>query len=201
MIRTVIFLLSLFSQAAQAVTLPELQQRFSQQPVLRADFSQQRKISGMSLPLNSSGNLLIAQKKGLWWQQEKPFPLTLLLTENRMVQTLSGQPPQVVTADSNPQMFQFNALLTALFQADQQVLAHNFALDFSDKGQGAWQLILTPKTAPLNRLFRTITLNGQEYLNLIDIKDMQGDETHIRFFNQRTRPAALTDAELAHFDR
>lgn len=198
--RTVIFLLSLFSLTAQAVTLPELQQRFSQQPVLRADFSQQRKISGMNLPLNSGGTLLIAQKKGLWWQQEQPFALTLLLTENRMVQTMAGQPAQVVTAESNPQMFQFNALLSALFQADQQVLAHNFSLDFSDKGQGAWQLILTPKTAPLNRLFRTITLNGQKYLNLIDINDMQGDETHIRFFNQRTEPAALTDDEQAHFD-
>jgi len=198
--RTLLLLLGLLSLGAQAVTLPELQQRFSQQPILRADFSQQRTISGMSQPLNSSGNLLIAQKKGLWWQQEKPFTLTLLLTENRMVQTLSGQPPQVVTAESNPQMFQFNALLTALFQADQQVLEHNFTLNFSDQGQGAWQLILTPKTSPLNRLFRTITLNGREYLNLIDINDMQGDETHVRFFNQRTQPAALTAAELAHFD-
>lgn len=200
MIRTTIFLLGLFCLTAQAVTLPELQQRFSQQAVLRADFSQQRKISGMSLPLNSSGKLLIVQKKGLWWQQENPFALTLLLTQNRMVQTMAGQPPQVVTADSNPQMFQFNALLSALFQADQQALEHHFALNFSDKGQGAWELILTPKTTPLNRLFRTITLNGQEYLDLIDIKDMQGDETQIRFFNQRTEPAALTDAELAHFD-
>jgi len=68
--RTLLLLLGLLSLGAHAVTLPELQQRFSQQPILRADFSQQRTISGMSQPLNSSGNLLIAQKKGLWWQQE-----------------------------------------------------------------------------------------------------------------------------------
>lgn len=192
-------LLAAFSVAAQAVTLDDLQQRFSQVPVLRAEFAQQRTISGMAQPLNSGGNLLIAQKQGLWWQQEKPFPLRLLLTETRMVQIMAGQQPQVVTASNNPQMFQFNSLLSALFHADRHVLEENFTLDFMDKGQGVWTLVLVPKTSPLNRLFRRITLNGETFLNKIDIDDMQGDATHIRFFNQKTTPAELTDAEKRHF--
>ena len=191
--------LTFLSVTAHAVTLEELQQRFSQVPVLRADFAQQRTISGMAQPLNSSGNLLIAQQQGLWWQQEKPFSLTLLLTEKRMVQIMAGQEPQVVTADNNPQMFQFNYLLSALFHADRKVLEENFALDFKDLGKGAWKLVLTPKVSPLNRLFRSITLNGETFLNNIDINDMQGDATHIRFFNQKTTPATLTDAEKRHF--
>jgi len=191
--------LTFLSVTAHAVTLEELQQRFSQVPVLRADFAQQRTISGMAQPLNSSGNLLIAQQQGLWWQQEKPFSLTLLLTEKRMVQIMAGQEPQVVTADNNPQMFQFNSLLSALFHADRKVLEENFALDFKDLGKGAWKLVLTPRVSPLNRLFRSITLNGETFLNNIDINDMQGDATHIRFFNQKTTPATLTDAEKRHF--
>ncbi|RJT51345.1 LolA family protein [Rahnella variigena] len=191
--------LTFLSVTAHAVTLEELQQRFSQVSVLRADFAQQRTISGMAQPLNSSGNLLIAQQQGLWWQQEKPFSLTLLLTEKRMVQIMAGQEPQVVTADNNPQMFQFNSLLSALFHADRKVLEENFALDFKDLGKGAWKLVLTPKVSPLNRLFRSITLNGETFLNNIDINDMQGDATHIRFFNQKTTPATLTDAEKRHF--
>lgn len=198
--RSLLFiLLAVFSVAAQAVTLEELQQRFSQVPVLRAEFAQQRTISGMAQPLNSSGNLVIAQQQGLWWQQEKPFSLTLLLTENRMVQIMAGQDPQVVTAQSNPQMFQFNSLLSALFHADRRVLEQNFTLGFTDQGKGAWTLVLTPKVSPLNRLFRNITLHGETYLNNIDINDMQGDATHIRFFNQQTAPAQLTDAEKRHF--
>lgn len=198
--RSLLFiLLAVFSVAAQAVTLEELQQRFSQVPVLRAEFAQQRTISGMAQPLNSSGNLVIAQQQGLWWQQEKPFSLTLLLTENRMVQIMAGQDPQVVTAQSNPQMFQFNSLLSALFHADRRVLEQNFTLGFTDQGKGAWTLVLTPEVSPLNRLFRSITLHGETYLNNIDINDMQGDATHIRFFNQQTAPAQLTDAEKRHF--
>ena len=191
--------LTIFSVTANAVTLEELQQRFSQVPVLRAEFAQQRTISGMAQPLNSSGNLLIARQQGLWWQQKKPFTLTLLLTENRMVQIMAGQSPQVVTADTNPQMFQFNSLLSALFHADQRALGQNFSLNFTDLGKGAWTLVLTPKVSPLNRLFRSITLSGETFLNNIDINDMQGDATHIRFFNQKTTPATLTDAEKRHF--
>jgi len=194
-----LMVVALFSLSAQAVTLAELQQRFSQQPILRAEFEQQRSISGMEKPLKSSGELLISQQKGLWWAQQKPFPLTLLLDDKRMVQTLAGQPPQVVTADNNPQMFQFNHLLTALFHADSQALEQNFALQFSDLGHNKWRLVLTPKTTPLDRLFKRITLNGEQFLETIDIDDMQSDATHIRFFNQRTAPQVLTVDEQQRF--
>ncbi|MGA8119920.1 LolA family protein [Rouxiella badensis] len=197
--RLVFLMLGLFSLSVHAVTLDDLQQRFSQQPVLRAEFSQQRSVSGMDQKLNSSGILVISRNDGLWWQQEKPFALSLLLTDSRMVQTMAGQPPQTVTAQNNPQMFKFNSLLTALFHADHRALEQNFTLDFSDRGQGNWKLVLTPKTSPLNRLFKTITLEGQTFLNNININDMQGDVTQIRFFNQRTEPKTLTDAEKQHF--
>ncbi|MNY80451.1 hypothetical protein D3C86_2214910 [compost metagenome] len=59
--------------------------------------------------------------------------------------------------------------------------------------------MLTPKTTPLDKLFKRITLNGEQYLETIDIDDMQSDATHIRFFNQRTVPQALTDEEQQRF--
>ena len=188
-----------WSFAAQAVTLDELQQRFSGQPVVRADFTQLRTIKGMAQSLKSGGALLIARDRGLWWHQDRPFPLTLVLEDQRMVQIMNGQPPQVVTADSNPQMFQFNHLLRALFQADRQVLDQNFALAFTDRGNGQWQLILTPKTSPLDKLFNTITLKGGTFLDSIDLDDRQGDRTLITLSNQRLTPQTLTDDEQQHF--
>ncbi|WP_338575337.1 outer membrane lipoprotein carrier protein LolA [Erwinia billingiae] len=192
--------LLLISAAAQAVTLDDLQQRFASQPVVRADFSQLREIKGMAQPLKSSGELLIAQDKGLWWHQAKPFPLTLVLDDKRMVQVMNGQAPQIITADSNPQMFQFNHLMRALFQADRQVLEQNFSLDFSDLGQQKWQLVLTPKTSPLDKLFNTITLQGAEYLDVIKLNDRQGDNTDITLSHQSLTPASLTDEEQKRFD-
>ncbi|AYQ50004.1 lipoprotein chaperone [Dickeya solani] len=191
--------MTLLSLTAQAVTLDELQQRFSSQPVVRADFSQVRQIKGMAQPLKSSGAMLIARQKGLWWHQAKPFPMTLVLDDTRMVQVMNGQPPQIVTAESQPQMFQFNHLLRALFQADRQVLEQNFRVDFNDLGQQRWRLVLTPKVSPLDKLFNAITLNGQTFLDEIVIDDRQGDMTRIILSNQRITPQVLSDDEQTRF--
>ena len=199
MIRLFCLLLTLLSASASAVTLEQLQQRFASQPVIRASFVQVRSIAGMAQPLVSRGQLLIAQQQGLWWHQATPFPMTLILDDHRMVQSMSGQPPQVITADSNPQMFQFNHLLRALFQADEQVLRENFELNFRDDGRDGWQLSLTPKAAPLNKIFNRIDLQGAAYLNRITLDDRQGDKTEITLSDTRTQPAQLTDEERARF--
>ncbi|ERK07042.1 putative transmembrane protein [Pantoea sp. AS-PWVM4] len=197
--RFLLTLLLLWNVAAHAVTLDQLQQRFASQPVIRANFVQVRTIAGMAQPLVSRGQLLIAQQQGLWWQQNTPFPMTLILDDKRMVQSMSGQPPQVITAESNPQMFQFNHLLRALFQADEKVLKENFTLDFQDKGNENWQLGLTPKAAPLNKIFNRIELQGGAYLNRIQLDDKQGDKTDITLSDTRTEPGHLTDEERARF--
>lgn len=199
MLKIIVASLLLWASAASAVTLEQLQQRFASQPIIRADFVQTRTISGMAQPLVSHGNLLIAQQQGLWWHQSTPFVMTLLLDDKRMVQTLNNQPPQIITSDSNPQMFQFNHLLRALFQADEKVLKENFTLDFQDKGNQRWTLGLTPKAAPLNMIFNRIDLAGSEYLERIDLDDKQGDKTHIQLSNTRTQPPQLSDEERARF--
>lgn len=191
--------LLLVNYAAAAVTLDDIQRRFAAQQVVRASFQQERQISGMAQPLHSSGEVLIAKGKGLWWQQQHPFPMTLILDDGHMVQIMGTQAPQVITADSNPQMFQFNHLLRALFQADRRVLDENFAHRFTDLRNGKWQLVLTPTTTPLDKLFATITLSGEKYLNAIELSDTQGDFTEITFSNQRPEPGKLTDEEQQRF--
>lgn len=189
----------LISGVANAITLDDVQQRFAAQNVVRASFQQERQISGMAQPLHSSGEVLIAKSKGLWWQQQHPFPMTLVLDDSHMVQVMGSQAPQIITADSNPQMFQFNHLLRALFQADRKVLDENFTSQFTDQGKGQWQLVLTPTTTPLDKLFSTITLQGEKYLNRIELNDTQGDFTEITFSNHRPEPRKLTHEEQQRF--
>jgi len=185
----------IFSPLVSAVTLDELQQRFAEQPVVRAHFEQVRTIKDMPQPLRSQGEMVIARDSGLLWDQKAPFPMTLLLDDKRMVQTINGQPPQTITADNNPQMFQFNHLLRALFQADRKVLEDNFRIDFKDQGEGRWSLVLTPTTTPLNTLFTTLDLGGATYLESVRLNDKQGDRTDITLSRHRLTPASLTDDE------
>jgi outer membrane lipoprotein-sorting protein len=197
--KIILMALLCISFTASAITLEDVQRSFASQPVVRAKFQQERQISGMAQPLHSSGEVLIAKSKGLWWQQQHPFPMTLVLDDSHMVQVMGSQAPQIITADSNPQMFQFNHLLRALFQADRKVLDENFSNVFTDLGHGKWQLVLTPTTTPLDKLFSTITLQGDKYLNRIELNDLQGDFTEITFSNQRLEPRKLTHEEQQRF--
>jgi len=164
----------LISPFVSAVTLDELQQRFTEQPVVRAHFEQTRTIKDLPQPLRSNGEMLIARDSGLLWDQKAPFPMTLLLDDSRMVQTINGQPPQTITADTNPQMLQFNHL-------------------------GRWSLVLTPTTTPLDKIFASMDLGGATYLESIVLNDKQGDRTDIALSRHQLTPASLTDAERQRF--
>lgn len=189
----------LISPFVSALNLDDLQQRFTGQPVIRAHFDQTRTIKDLPQPLRSQGQMLIARDQGLLWDQTSPFPMQLLLDDKRMVQVINGQPPQIITAENNPQMFQFNHLLRALFQADRKVLEQNFRVEFADKGEGRWTLRLTPTTTPLDKIFNTIDLAGQTYLESIQLNDKQGDRTDIALTQHQLTPAQLTDDERQRF--
>ncbi|HAW2497417.1 TPA: outer membrane lipoprotein carrier protein LolA [Escherichia coli] len=189
----------LISPFVSALPLDDLQQRFTEQPVIRAHFDQTRTIKDLPQPLRSQGQMLIARDQGLLWDQTSPFPMQLLLDDKRMVQVINGQPPQIITAENNPQMFQFNYLLRALFQADRKVLEQNFRVEFADKGEGRWTLRLTPTTTPLDKIFNTIDLAGQTYLESIQLNDKQGDRTDIALTQHQLTPAQLTDDERQRF--
>ncbi|WP_289644657.1 outer membrane lipoprotein carrier protein LolA [uncultured Escherichia sp.] len=189
----------LISPFVSALTLDDLQQRFTEQPVIRAHFDQTRTIKDLPQPLRSQGQMLIACDQGLLWDQTSPFPMQLLLDDKRMVQVINGQPPQIITAENNPQMFQFNHLLRALFQADRKVLEQNFRVEFADKGEGRWTLRLTPTTTPLDKIFNTIDLAGQTYLESIQLNDKQGDRTDIALTQHQLTPAQLSDDERQRF--
>ena len=189
----------LISPFVSALNLDDLQQRFTEQPVIRAHFDQTRTIKDLPQPLRSQGQMLIARDQGLLWDQTSPFPMQLLLDDKRMVQVINGQPPQIITAENNPEMFQFNHLLRALFQADRKVLEQNFRVEFADKGEGRWTLRLTPTTTPLDKIFNTIDLAGQTYLESIQLNDKQGDRTDIALTQHQLTPAQLTDDERQRF--
>lgn len=192
-------LVLLISPFVSALTRDDLQQRFTEQPVIRAHFDQTRTIKDLPQPLRSQGQMLIARDQGLLWDQTSPFPMQLLLDDKRMVQVINGQPPQIITAENNPQMFQFNHLLRALFQADRKVLEQNFRVEFADKGEGRWTLRLTPTTTPLDKIFNTIDLAGQTCLESIQLNDKQGDRTDIALTQHQLTPAQLTDDERQRF--
>lgn len=194
-----LLMLLVFSTVSQALTLEGLQQQLVKQEFIRSEFTQVRTIKSLPLPLVSKGEVLIAQKEGLLWLQDKPFPMVLILNESKMVQITNGQEPEVITADKNPQMFQFNHLLRALFQADMQALEQSFSIDFKSAEGGSWSIHLIPISTPLDKIFQSIDLFGDSFLQNITVTDKQGDLTKIELYGHTLAPQALTESEREFF--
>lgn len=64
----------LISPFVSALTLDALQQRFTEQPVIRAHFDQTRTIKDLPQPLRSQGTMLIARDRGLQLGSNQPVP-------------------------------------------------------------------------------------------------------------------------------
>ena len=190
-------LLLLLTWPLQAAPLSraEVQQLLALSQAKEARFEQEKQVAGLSQPLKASGELLLVRDLGLWWQQQKPFPLTLVLTPTRMVQQMAGQPATVI---DNPQLLEFSQMLLALFGSDEATLSRYFSIDFHSTEDG-WQLVLVPTLAPLDKVFASLTLSGQGQLDQLLIADKQGDSTRIRFSDWRERPLPLTPEEQARF--
>lgn len=178
-------LLLTFSTITSAITLSDIQLLFSKNQVVRADFTQDRYINGLTSPIHSTGKMIISKELGLWWQQNIPFAMTLKMNQQRMEQRIEDQTPEIITAEKQPQLFQFNHLLTAIFTADKEMLENNFDITITEQNN-LWTITLKPKLAPLNKIFKQIILSGKSYLEKVTINDMQNDKTELTFKNHKT---------------
>ena len=191
--------LTLFSLNTFAISLDSLQQTLSQHSVVRGEFSQQRTMALFSKPLTSSGTFLLADQRGLIWQQTVPFPTQLRLTKEKLSQSFDGAEPQIMTAKENPMAFYFSHIFLSLFRGDTEQLYHDFDSSLSgDELQ--WTLSLTPKSAPLNAVFSIIEVKGGQYISHVILNEIRGDRTAILFNQQSSSPIELTEQELKSFE-
>ncbi|BCS50747.1 outer-membrane lipoprotein carrier protein [Aeromonas jandaei] len=189
-------LLALLSWPTLAITLADVQQQLTAADARSARFEQERQISGLTQALRSSGELLLVKGQGLWWQQQKPFPLTLTLTPTRMVQQLPDQPAQ--TLDS-PQLLEFSNLMLALFDPSEAALDNYFRHKLASEGE-EWTLTLEPIRSPLDKVFASLVLKGRHELVSLAIHDKQGDVTLIRFVDWQLKTLPLSTEEQSRFD-
>lgn len=198
------------SLSTQAMTLGELQHTLSATKVVRGYFSQIRTMAMFNQPLVSNGKFMIAANHGLWWHQTAPMTVSLVLTKNKLSQQFDNQPPQIISAAQNPMVFYFSHIFLALFNGDTSALDQQFTLKLTtlapdsnstdaNNRNNQWQLVLTPKQAPLNKVFTSITLQGSKFINHLTLAEIRGDKTVITFSHQRTTPSTLTTEEQRVF--
>ncbi|WP_373950107.1 outer membrane lipoprotein carrier protein LolA [Vibrio pomeroyi] len=189
-------------------SISELQTVLSANSIVRGEFTQTRNMEMFAQPLTSQGTFLLDKSSGLLWTQTTPFPVNLVLTDNKLSQRFADQPAKIITDKENPMAFYFSHIFLSVFHGDTQKLQEQFSLSFepatiqsSDEntGNNSWTLILTPKSAPMNAVFEAITLQGNSDIERIELKEIRGDSTVIEFSQLSHQPEVLSDAEAQQF--
>ncbi|MGC6404969.1 LolA family protein [Bisgaard Taxon 45] len=162
--------------------LAHIQQQVNIAPLFQCDFEQTRQLKDVQLTLQSSGELVLAQQKGLIWQQTAPFPQTMVMTEKQIYQSVLGN-VQIISATEQPQLFHFTQLIRDVLQGQWQRLNHYFQIEEITTKTSQWQVIFRPTQAPFQSIFKHILLTGDSAIQSVQIQDQQGDRTELHFKN------------------
>ena len=191
-----IALLLCCSFSASALTLEQLQQQLMTQQILRGEFTQSKRLKMFKQPLRASGEFLLSHQKGLVWKQITPFPVSLILAEDKLRQQFAGQTAEIIQASDNPMVFYFSHLFLSLFKGDLKALESQFEIHLNEKKQlDSWSLQLMPSQAPLNKVFKNIYITGKKQIEVLTLVELNGDSSTIQFSNLTTQPPSLSQQE------
>ncbi len=187
--------------ASAADNLAAVQQRVAQVPVLRGEFTQEKRIQGFKNPLRSQGRFLLARDKGVVWTTLKPFPSEVVLTRERILsRQRDGSTRVEMDASQQPALRSVNAMMFALMSGDVKALTARFDVQAQALPGNGWKLVLKPKPGTMAQAFNAITLEGDRYVRSVGIDERNGDNTRLQFSGMSEAPAQLTTDEAHRFD-
>jgi len=186
--------------AAQAAApIAQIQATLAKPAVMCGRFDQSKQLSGIKKPLLSNGRFCVASGKGILWQTLQPFPSTLRITREAIVQMQNGRVAMRLDAQQEPVVKMINNVLFALLAGDLSQLDKLFELDGSLKN-GNWQVALKAREPGLAQAIGDIRLDGGAYVNKVTMQEASGDHTEIVFSNIKSGDGVMSAEEGAMFD-
>jgi hypothetical protein len=171
--------------------------RLSQRPFIIGNFEQEKTLSRLNRSLKSSGNFIIAARLGMVWDTVSPFPSTLVLGRDYLVQSRHGGQRTVLSAQGNETFLRMADVISAVFSGNARSLLDNFEVYFSGSAD-LWELGLTPLNSAINSFAQRIIMNGDEVIRSIHISEQNGDSV-IYILSNHSFPAELNVQEMALF--
>lgn len=198
------FSFNLFAQSADSISLEMLCKSLAANPNTTGDFAQTKTILTNGRSLKSSGKFIISTY-GIMWKTEKPFPSSLILTENKMIQIAANGNKSVMNGDDNQIFANISNTLTSLFSGNITELQNNFNCTLSQNKEN-WSLLLSPKDSTIASVMQTLVLSGtyeknkndSAKLNSLLLTEVSGNTTLYEFSNQKY-PKELSSDEKQIF--
>lgn len=163
----------------QADTLASIAKQLTQQPVLLASYTAEKKTARIPVPLKSRGQLAIWENRGLMWQTTSPFQSSVVYTSTHIG---SYDERHQWTVRSQAHMAPYFEQMRLIISGQMQGLRDFFFIESHlDPTTRAWSVIATPKQDVLQSLIKDIAFFGTRYVDRILITQANGDSTHIVF--------------------
>jgi hypothetical protein len=153
---------------------------------------------GLKNAVNSSGRFCVVADKGLLWRTLRPFPNTLRLTRNEIVQLRGDRVALRLDAKKEPTVRLINTVLFALLAGDIGQLEQFFEIDGSVQNN-AWSITLKALEPNLAKAIGSIALKGGVYVRNIIIDEASGDRTSIELVAIETGDSAMNVDEAKLF--
>jgi hypothetical protein len=182
-----------------AAPIDKIQSLLSKQKILCGNFEQSKQLTGFKKPLLSSGRFCVAADKGVLWRTLQPFPNTLRLTRDEIVQTQGGRVAMRVDAKQEPTVRAINGVLFALLSGDLSQLDALFDSEGSVRDRH-WNVALKPREPGLAKILSGIQLEGGSHVKSIVLAEANGDRTSIVFTGMATGAGALSADEAKSFE-
>jgi outer membrane lipoprotein-sorting protein len=163
--------------------------RLSEHVFIRGKFEQEKIISRLNRSLKSSGNFIIAIGLGMVWDTVKPFPSTLTLGKDYIIQSRSGRQKTVLNAQGNETFLRTAEVISAVFSGNSQGLLDNFNVYYSGSAS-AWELGLITKNNNISAFAEKIIMKGDTAIRSIMIYEQNGD-TIKYYLSNHNYPAEL----------
>lgn len=186
------------ADTGQEEAFAAMRERLERQPLLRADFRQERNLQILQRPLKSSGRMVLREGDGILWRVEEPHAVTYLIRSSEMLEWDGGDTPQRTATASVPAFRLMTEMFLAALAGDPTALQEGFRAELLPADQG-WRLRLSPKSEHLAGLITDLEVAGDRYVEEVHLQEAKGDAVTFYFSNFKTEPAELDATEETYF--
>jgi hypothetical protein len=181
-----------------AAPVAQIQALLARPKVFCGRFDQSKQLVGLKKPLASNGRFCVVADKGVLWRTLQPFPNSLRLTRDEIVQLQGERVAFRLDASKEPTVRMINSVLFSLLAGDLSQLEKLFEIDGSVESK-SWRVTLKAREPGLAKTIGSIALAGGGYVQQVTLSEASGDRTTITFTAIETGDAAMTADEAALF--
>jgi hypothetical protein len=189
-----------FSFPLNPETLPRYREVcavLAEHPTVTGTFKQRKTIRRLDRFLDSEGNFIIDSHAGILWETLKPFPSSMAVGRDYLIQSVPGGSKTRLDAGGNRIFLRLSETLSAVFTGNAQRLQDNFENYFTAAGD-SWAIGLIPRDTVVRNFADKIIILGDQVIRTIILYEQGGDTIRYELSAHRF-PEGLTSGEKALF--